>query len=83
LYARNIKVLWDNYQDHNPPHFHAEYQGMRAEYSIRTLDVIAGGISVRAHALVLEWASKHKQELLQNWELANVPDKLNKIDPLE
>ncbi len=42
--------------DHNPPHFHAEYQGKQAEYSIGTLEVIAGEISKRANALVLEWA---------------------------
>lgn len=71
------------FKDHNPPHFHAEYQGRMAEYDIRTLDVIAGGISSRAHAMVLEWASKHKEELLHNWELAAIPDKLNKIDPLD
>lgn len=33
--------------------------------------------------MVLEWASKHKEELLHNWELAAIPDKLNKIDPLD
>ena len=42
--------------DHNPPHFHAEYQGKQAEYSIGTLEVIAGEISKRANALVPEWA---------------------------
>jgi len=40
--------------DHNPPHFHAEYQGMKAEYDIRTLDLLAGKLPNRANALVLE-----------------------------
>lgn len=30
------------FMDHNPPHFHAEYQGQRAEFDIRTLELIAG-----------------------------------------
>lgn len=68
--------------DHNPPHFHAEYQGSRAEYCIRTLDVIAGKLPPRAHALVLEWASQHKEELLQNWEKAAIPEPLSRIEPL-
>jgi len=68
--------------DHNQPHFHAIYQGKKAEYDIRTLDVIAGKISPRAHAMVLEWASLHKEELLDNWQKASVPEPLKKIKPL-
>ena len=71
------------YNDHNPPHFHAEYQGNQAEYDINTLDIIAGGISKRAHALVLEWASLHKIELLSNWDKARVPSKIDNIEPLD
>lgn len=70
------------FQDHNPPHFHAEYQGMMAEYDIKTLNVIAGALPKRAHALVLEWASEHKEELLKNWEKAIIPDQLSPIEPL-
>ena len=51
---------------HNPPHFHAEYQGMKAEYDIRTLDILAGRLPKRANALVLEWAAEHKEELMNN-----------------
>ncbi|MEQ9426221.1 MAG: DUF4160 domain-containing protein [Cyclobacteriaceae bacterium] len=69
--------------DHNPPHFHAEYQGFKAEYSIKSLDVLAGKLPKRAHALVLEWASLHKKELLTNWEKCQIPDKLEKINPLD
>lgn len=42
--------------DHNPPHFHAEYQGMQAEYNIKTLELIVGKLPSRAESLVLEWA---------------------------
>jgi len=70
------------FMDHNPPHFHAEYQGKRAEYNIKTLDVIAGDLPPRAHALVLEWASMHKRELIENWDRAAIPEPLIKIKPL-
>lgn len=69
--------------DHNPPHFHAEYQGMVAEYDIQKLEVIAGKLSSRAHSLVIEWAKKHKEELMENWEKSIIPAKLNKIKPLD
>ena len=70
------------FQDHNPPHFHAEYQGMKAEYDIRTLDILAGRLPKRANALVLEWASQHKDELTNNWQKAVVPSTLDRIEPL-
>ena len=69
--------------DHNPPHFHAEYQEFKAEYNIQSLDVIVGVMPKRAHALILEWASLHKKELLENWEKASIPDSINQIEPLE
>ena len=70
------------FQDHNPPHFHAEYQGMKAEYDIRTLDLLVGKLPKRANALVLEWASEHKDELMNNWQKATVPSTLDRIEPL-
>lgn len=71
------------YSDHNPPHFHANYQGYKAEYEIKTLDLLNGKLPKRAHALVIEWASEHKSELLKNWQKREVPEKLEPIKPLE
>ncbi|HRN38438.1 MAG TPA: DUF4160 domain-containing protein [Flavobacteriales bacterium] len=68
--------------DHNPPHFHAEYQGQRAEFDIRTLEIIAGHVPSRAHAMVLEWAATHRAELLANWQRTTVPEALIPIAPL-
>lgn len=71
------------FSDHNPPHFHAEYQGKQAEYNIKTLEIIAGKISKRANALILEWASLHRNELLENWEKSQIPAKMKTIKPLK
>ncbi len=71
------------FQDHNLPHFHAEYQGMKAEYDIRTLDLLAGNLPNRAHVLVLEWASKHREKLIENWNKSQIPTQLEKIEPLD
>jgi hypothetical protein len=68
--------------DHNPPHFHAEYQGHEAEFDIRTLELLIGKLPTRAHALVLEWAVQHRQELLTNWEHAVNRESITPIDPL-
>ena len=69
--------------DHNPPHFHAIYQEDTAEYDINTFAVIRGNLPARAHALVLEWASLHREELLEDWELAIEKKEIKKIEPLK
>jgi len=56
------------FDDHEPPHFHAEYQGHEAFVSIDTGDVLAGGLPPRAARLVKEWCLEHQGELQANWE---------------
>lgn len=70
------------YDDHNPPHFHARYGSERIVIDINSLRVLEGQISPRALGLVIEWASQHQSELLQNWELARDNQPLKKIAPL-
>jgi hypothetical protein len=71
------------FDEHNPPHFHARYGKDGVAIEVRTLKVLEGRIAPRALGLVMEWASQHQQELLQNWELARQNQPLNKIVPLE
>jgi hypothetical protein len=70
------------YRDHAPPHFHAEY----GEYEI-TVDILTGVISghfpKRALKAVLEWYELHKEELLEDWKLAEQREPLEPIQPLE
>ena len=67
----------------SPAHFHAIYGEHEAQYNIATLDVIHGSLPRRAHALVVEWASLHKDELTKNWDRCQVPAPAVPIDPLE
>lgn len=75
-----IKMFFD---DHNPPHFHAEYGEYTALIDIRTLLLFSGSLPPRVLGLVIEWATMHRQELLDNWEKARAQEELNKIAPLE
>ena len=58
------------YSDHNPPHFHAEYGGCKALVDIQHSCVIRGALPSRQLKLILAWCELHKDELMQNWELA-------------
>lgn len=65
-----------------PPHFHAKYAGKRAAFSINDLDIIEGALPKRIVSLVLEWAFDHREELLEDWQLAQKHEALKKIKPL-
>jgi hypothetical protein len=44
--------------------------------------VMRGELPARAHALVLEWASLHREEIIEDWQLASEMLEIKKIDPL-
>ena len=75
-----IKMFFD---DHNPPHFHAEYGGDLALIDIRNLSVFFGRLPPRVMGLVIEWATIHQKELIVDWERARSQEDLLKIAPLE
>jgi hypothetical protein len=70
------------YDDHNPPHFHARYEGAKAMIDIKTLSIIEGTLPPRVFGLVVEWATLHRKELVNNWNLAREKKPLKSIDPL-
>jgi len=71
------------YNDHAPPHFHVRYGKQKATVGIGPLGVLAGRLTPKALALVLEWAAQHQAELLADWDLARQQVPLNYIQPLE
>ncbi|PWM78764.1 MAG: DUF4160 domain-containing protein [Phascolarctobacterium sp.] len=76
-----IKITM-NWSEHNPPHFHVEYAGHEASVSILEGVIMRGAIPNRQLKMVLAWAEIHRDELMQNWELAKQHKPLNRINPL-
>ena len=70
------------FNEHAPPHFHAEYAEHRAVINIRTLEVIEGKLPRRALELVLDWAELHQTELMHDWDLCQQHQQPVAIDPL-
>ncbi len=68
--------------DHHPSHFHARHAGMEVVVAIDSLAILRGRLSPRAHALVVEWASLHADELRADWDLARSNLPLKRIAPL-
>ncbi len=65
--------------DHDPPHFHVDYQGQQAQFAIETGELLAGKLPSKAVKLVREWAKDHQEELRENWELAVALKPLQRI----
>ena len=63
FYGIIIKMYFN---EHNPPHFHVEYQDYEAIVNIETGE-LTGKISRRALVLVYEWLDQNKEALLENW----------------
>ena len=71
------------YNDHEPPHFHAEHQGLQGKFDFNG-DILVGAIESRtALRLIREWASLHRTELEENWRLMKAGQTLRHIAPLE
>ena len=69
------------YDDHNPPHFHAEYNENKVLVDIIKGRIIKGYFPSRQLKFVLAWAEIHKDELMKNWELAKEDKPLKEIAP--
>jgi Domain of unknown function (DUF4160) len=82
FYGITISIYYD--ESHHPgrPHFHAFYGGATASFDIETLAVIVGELPPRACRLVIEWGSKHRRELQENWRRACEHRSLRQIEPL-
>lgn len=70
------------YRDYAPPHFHAEYGDHEITVEIES-GIVAGEFPKRALRAVLDWYDLHRDELLEDWQLARQEQPLNRIEPLE
>lgn len=71
------------YREHGVAHFHAEYQGQQATFTLEG-DLLAGALSSRtARRLIKEWAVAHRIELQANWDRLQEGEAIERIAPLE
>lgn len=56
------------FKDHFPPHFHAEYNGAEAMFSIETGNIIKGDLPRKQTRLIQAWVELHQEELMFNYQ---------------
>ena len=69
-------------KDHNPPHFHALYNGYDCIVDINTTKT-KGKFPKDKKKIVEAWAIIHKQELFNCWDLLCKEGKVIQIEPLK
>jgi hypothetical protein len=79
FYGIRITMNWD---DHNPPHFHAKHGSYSASIDLDG-NIISGYLPVTQKRQVLGWLEIHREELYKNWEKAENMEELCKIEPLK
>ena len=75
-------VVYMLYDDHSPPHFHAQYGDYKISVEIGT-GVVQGRFPRRALKSLLEWYELYREQILEDWQLAELHEPLNPIPPLE
>ena len=75
-------VIYMYFNEHNPQHFHAQYGEFKTEIAIQTLAVLIGKLPPKALGLVMEWASQHQDELMNNWNDLRKDGTWHEIQPL-
>jgi hypothetical protein len=74
-------IIYMNFKDHAPPHFHVWYGNYKAIVTI--IDgIVKGEMPQRALKMIFEWLEIHQSDLLKDWELAQKGEELMKIEPL-
>jgi hypothetical protein len=75
-------IIYMNFKDHNPPHFHVWFGDYKAIITIQE-GIVKGEMPKRALKMIFEWLEIHQTELMNDWELAQNGEPLNSIEPLK
>ncbi len=75
-------VIKMSYNEHDPVHFHAEYQGQRGKFDLSGRMVVGNIGSKTALHLIRRWAREHEAEIRANWQRMEAGKPLEMIEPL-
>lgn len=79
FYGIIIRMFYD---EHNPPHFHAQYSGTKGVFDFEG-NMLKGNLKPVAQRIIKEWTILRKSELMENWKNIENRVPLNKIAPLD
>ncbi len=82
FYGIIVRMLFLDTQQHNLPHIHVEYQGIKAILEIPGGSLLAGELPSKKMRLLQAWIDIHEEELMADWSLAVKGEPVFPIEPL-
>ncbi len=79
---RGIKIFI-NFNDHKPPHFHAQYGEYQCTVLINEIELMSGTMPNKQLKMIYGWTALHQDELAEEWYLAEQKQELFPIEPLK
>ena len=75
-------IIYFNFSEHNPPHFHAKHGSRKGMFLIKTGEMMNGKMSLRDKKLIAAWVEIYRKELMVNWNIARNHGTVVPIKPL-
>jgi hypothetical protein len=83
FYGLLVSMYYMDNKQHNLPHVHVRYGEEEAVFSIPEGDMIDGILTKRKRKLVEAWIEIHQEDLMADWSLAVIGEKVFPIEPLK
>ena len=83
FYGLIITMYFYDNRKHHLPHIHVKYNEDEAIFSIESGELIEGSLPKSKVRLVQAWIEIHREDLMANWKLAIIGEKVFQIDPLK
>jgi len=83
FYGLIITMYFYDNRRHHLPHIHVKYNEDEAVFSIESGDMIEGVLPNSKVRLVQAWIEIHREDLMANWKLAIIGEKIFQIEPLK
>lgn len=78
-----IRMFTETGAPHHIPHLHAFYQDHKATLRIDNGELLAGSLPRRQLRLVEAWIELYRDELMQDWQLADAGGQIFPVPPLK
>ena len=83
FYGLIVTMYFFDNNRHHLPHIHVKYNEDEAVFSIEGGELIGGKLPKSKIKLVEAWIEIHREDLMANWKLAVVGEKVFQIEPLK
>ncbi len=83
FYGLIVCMYYLDNKQHHFPHIHIKYQDDEAVYKIPDGTLLEGKLPHGKSKLVEAWIELHKDELMADWQLAVIGEKIFSIEPLK